>query len=115
MRVLRHLVSTNPSPILSRVYQRRMMEYKRRIEELRSVKEPLDLEVEVEGLHKPASEGTRPTRGRGLERDLKKGPGISWDDIVDLEEAKRAIKEAILYPVRRPDLFPDGWPRGILL
>ena len=92
-----------------------MMEYKRRIEELRSVKEPLDLEVEVEGLHKPASEGTRPTRGRGLERDLKKGPGISWDDIVDLEEAKRAIKEAILYPVRRPDLFPHGWPRGILL
>jgi SpoVK/Ycf46/Vps4 family AAA+-type ATPase len=25
------------------------------------------------------------------------------------------VKEAIVYPVQRPDLFPLGWPRGILL
>jgi SpoVK/Ycf46/Vps4 family AAA+-type ATPase len=34
---------------------------------------------------------------------------------VGLESAKKAVKEAIVYPVQRPDLFPLGWPRGILL
>ena len=28
---------------------------------------------------------------------------------------KRAIRESIVYPTRRADLFPLGWPRGILL
>ena len=46
---------------------------------------------------------------------LKEKPNITFDDIAGLEEAKEAIKEAIIYPVRRPDLFPLGWPRGILL
>ncbi len=46
---------------------------------------------------------------------LAKKPSITFNDIVDLEDAKQAIKEAIVYPVRRPDLFPLGWPRGILL
>jgi SpoVK/Ycf46/Vps4 family AAA+-type ATPase len=34
---------------------------------------------------------------------------------VGLDTAKKAVKEAIVYPVQRPDLFPLGWPRGILL
>ncbi|MCC6009895.1 MAG: ATP-binding protein [Fervidicoccaceae archaeon] len=46
---------------------------------------------------------------------LEQKPNITFDDIADLEHAKRAIREAIIYPVKRPDLFPLGWPRGILL
>lgn len=46
---------------------------------------------------------------------LKEKPNVTFDDIAGLEEAKEAIKEAIIYPIRRPDLFPLGWPRGILL
>ncbi|MCE4607793.1 MAG: ATP-binding protein [Caldisphaeraceae archaeon] len=46
---------------------------------------------------------------------LKEKPVVTFDDIAGLEEAKKAIKESILYPVKRPDLFPLGWPRGILL
>src|SRR2546427_10603032 len=45
---------------------------------------------------------------------LTEKPDISWSDIADLERPKRAIEESILFPVRRPDLFPLGWPRGIL-
>src|SRR5437773_2669061 len=45
---------------------------------------------------------------------LTEKPDISWDDIADLEKPKRAIEESIVFPVRRPDLFPLGWPRGIL-
>jgi len=40
---------------------------------------------------------------------------VSFDEVVGLEEAKRAIEEAIVFPSKRPDLFPLGWPRGILL
>jgi len=42
-------------------------------------------------------------------------PKVSWDEVIGLETAKKAVKEAIVYPVQRPDLFPLGWPRGILL
>ncbi len=46
---------------------------------------------------------------------LKQKPKVSMDDVVGLEDAKRAIEEAIVFPTKRPDLFPLGWPRGILL
>ena len=42
-------------------------------------------------------------------------PKVNWDEVVGLDVAKKAVKEAIVYPVQRPDLFPLGWPRGILL
>ena len=45
---------------------------------------------------------------------LTEKPDISWNDIAGLETPKRAIEESIIFPVRRPDLFPLGWPRGIL-
>lgn len=46
---------------------------------------------------------------------LKEKPNVNWNQVVGLESGKKAIKEAIVYPVERPDLFPLGWPRGILL
>jgi SpoVK/Ycf46/Vps4 family AAA+-type ATPase len=49
------------------------------------------------------------------EVEIRQRPKVRFSDIAGLEEAKRAIEEAIIYPMRRPDLFPLGWPRGILL
>jgi SpoVK/Ycf46/Vps4 family AAA+-type ATPase len=46
---------------------------------------------------------------------LKEKPLVSWNAVVGLDDAKRAIRESIVYPTRRSDLFPLGWPRGILL
>ncbi|HEU4443820.1 MAG TPA: AAA family ATPase [Nitrososphaeraceae archaeon] len=46
---------------------------------------------------------------------LKEKPEVSWNEVVGLEDAKRAIRESIVYPTKRPDLFPLGWPRGMLL
>ena len=42
-------------------------------------------------------------------------PPKKFSDLVDLEEVKRALKRAIIYPVTNPDLYPLGWPRAILL
>jgi len=46
---------------------------------------------------------------------LRDKPNVRWADIAGLSEAKVAIVESIVYPYKRPDLFPLGWPRGILL
>ena len=47
---------------------------------------------------------------------LKEKPLVSWNEVVGLEDAKEdAIRESIVYPTKRSDLFPLGWPRGILL
>ena len=46
---------------------------------------------------------------------MKEKPEVSWNEVIGLEDAKRAIRESIVYPTKRIDLFPLGWPRGILL
>ncbi|HEY3094693.1 MAG TPA: AAA family ATPase [Nitrososphaera sp.] len=46
---------------------------------------------------------------------MKEKPNVSWNEVIGLEDAKRAIRESIVYPMKRADLFPLGWPRGILL
>ncbi|HIP56613.1 MAG TPA: ATP-binding protein [Ignisphaera aggregans] len=46
---------------------------------------------------------------------VKEKPRVRFEDIIGLDEAKQAIIDSIVYPSKRPDLFPLGWPRGILL
>ena len=46
---------------------------------------------------------------------MKEKPQVAWNEVIGLEDAKRAIRESIVYPTKRLDLFPLGWPRGILL
>jgi SpoVK/Ycf46/Vps4 family AAA+-type ATPase len=46
---------------------------------------------------------------------MKEKPNVKWDEVVGLEDAKKALRESIIFPVHRPDLFPLGWPRGLLM
>jgi len=46
---------------------------------------------------------------------LQEKPDVKWNEIVGLNDAKKALRESITFPSMRPDLFPLGWPRGILL
>ena len=32
-------------------------------------------------------------------------PNVSWDDVAGLENAKNSLKEAIIMPMRFPELF----------
>lgn len=53
-----------------------------------------------------------------LERDiLQKDPNIRWDDIADLEEAKKLLEEAVVLPMWMPDFFKGirrPW-KGVLM
>ena len=81
--------------------------YKKRIQELQSDSVPVEHPADV----------SESKDSKSIKLDqwvLTEKPDINWDDIADLERPKRAIEESIIFPVRRPDLFPLGWPRGIL-
>ena len=45
------------------------------------------------------------------------GPPVYWDDIAGLEFAKATIKEIVVWPMLRPDIFTGlrGPPKGLLL
>lgn len=45
------------------------------------------------------------------------GPPVAWDDIAGLDFAKATIKEIVVWPMLRPDIFTGlrGPPKGILL
>ena len=67
---------------------------------------------------KIGSEMRKPKESLGEEFDsliMKEKPNISWNEVIGLDDAKRAIRESIVYPTKRSDLFPLGWPRGLLL
>jgi len=46
---------------------------------------------------------------------MKEKPDVSWTEVIGLDDAKNALRESIVYPTKRPDLFPLGWPKGMLL
>ncbi|KAL5273729.1 KATNA1 family protein [Megaselia abdita] len=53
-----------------------------------------------------------------LERDiLQKNPNVKWDDIADLQDAKRLLEEAVVLPMWMPDYFKGirrPW-KGVLM
>lgn len=53
-----------------------------------------------------------------IERDmLDKQPGVRWDDIAGLTEAKRLLEEAVVLPLLMPDYFQGirrPW-KGVLM
>ena len=101
IEVLSQLINLYPDSPSVKIYHQMINEYKKRIEVL---KEAL------------------PANGGGFKNQIgiddlivKEKPKISFKDVVGLDDVKEALKEAIIYPTKRPDLFPLGWPRGILL
>ncbi|POI21008.1 hypothetical protein CIB84_015245, partial [Bambusicola thoracicus] len=55
---------------------------------------------------------------KALERDIVlRNPSIHWDDIADLEEAKKLLREAVVLPLWMPDFFKGirrPW-KGVLM
>ncbi|MEM4494999.1 MAG: ATP-binding protein [Candidatus Caldarchaeum sp.] len=103
--VLWKLYRLSPDGTVKRIYAEKIKEYQARIEELQNGGEGPSVRVETF-----AEQSAQPRQQLQSEK-----PNVSWDDIVNIEEAKKAIRESIVFPTRRPDLFPLGWPRGILL
>ncbi|NAY89658.1 MAG: AAA family ATPase [Desulfurococcales archaeon] len=92
------------SPLIS-TYLEMIKSYEKRIQQLQNDMQSI------------SESGPKSSEKKDVLEDivLTQKPNVKFEDIADLKEAKQAITEAIIYPIKRPDLFPLGWPRGILL
>jgi len=118
IETLLKLAQLYPNYGLNKVYIQRAMAYQERIRMLQGVSAPREGPPEEKEEEKPFEAATTPSdtkKDTFEELVLREKPNVKWDQVVGLEQAKKAIKQAIVYPVQRPDLFPLGWPRGILL
>jgi SpoVK/Ycf46/Vps4 family AAA+-type ATPase len=113
---LLQLVQLYPEYGLNKVYVQRAIAYQERIKAIQGAvvtREPPHAEARngAEGDTKNYEGG----KSSYEELIVTEKPKVKWEEVVGLDPAKKAVKEAIVYPVQRPDLFPLGWPRGILL
>jgi vacuolar protein-sorting-associated protein 4 len=115
---LLQLVQLYPEYGLNKVYVQRAIAYQERIKALQGAVSSHEMNEAAnndnEGGGGATMEGNG-GNGKNEELVVTEKPNISWGEVVGLDTAKKAVKEAIVYPVQRPDLFPLGWPRGILL
>jgi len=102
--ILLKLCSLYPEAPQNRLYMQQVENCKRRVKELKSGVVQLD------------DTDSSPTKNQPkLEQlILTEKPDVKWSEIANLRDAKKAIEESIVFPIRRADLFPLGWPRGIL-
>jgi SpoVK/Ycf46/Vps4 family AAA+-type ATPase len=100
---------------LNRVYIQRAIAYQERIKALQGAIMPTESRVAENSNGEPTWKTTESSKSSYEELIMAEKPNVKWDEVVGLDTAKKAVKEAIVYPVQRPDLFPLGWPRGILL
>jgi len=104
VEILLKLCALYPSAPQNQVYMEHAESYQKRIK---------DLQEQV--THQEPLETSSTGKSAKFEQlVISEKPNIRWDDIANLKDAKRAIEESVVFPVKRPDLFPLGWPRGIL-
>ena len=106
-----------PDSKLNKIYAERMRSYQNRIKTLQSTSYT-DVEPVVDPAASPEEQRANlanNTKNSFDEMVMKEKPDVKWNDVVGVDDAKNALRESIVYPSKRPDLFPLGWPRGILL
>jgi SpoVK/Ycf46/Vps4 family AAA+-type ATPase len=127
------LVQIYPDYKLNKIYMERASSYQNRIKALQMSNPLYDSDTTKAGQfdQKPANPTNsilnnmqsakrkiEPKGGYNLDFEellMTDKPKVSWNEVIGLEDAKRAMRESIVYPTIRPDLLPLGWARGILL
>jgi SpoVK/Ycf46/Vps4 family AAA+-type ATPase len=118
---LLQLVQLYPEYGLNKVYVQRAIAYQERIKSLQGTVSANEMNQAANNDGEGGGAATMEGNGNGIsgkpneELVMTERPKVNWQEVIGLDTAKKAVKEAIVYPVQRPDLFPLGWPRGILL
>ena len=111
------LMRLYPDSKLNKIYAVRMKSYQDRIKALQSTS-LTDVEPVVNPAASPEEQRAslaNQTKNTFDDMVMKEKPDVRWDDVIGVDDAKNALRESIVYPTKRSDLFPLGWPRGILL
>ena len=105
-----------PNSKLNPIYKERTMSYHNRIKALQQahgVEPAIDPKASPEEQKKHLTNQQNTNDFEDL--IMKEKPNVRWEDVVGLDDAKSGLRESIVYPTKRPDLFPLGWPKGFLL
>lgn len=102
IEILLKLCSLYPEAPQAKLYTKQVENYKHRIKELK----------EGPVVENEPNETSKPVKQQRLV--LTEKPNVKWNEIAGIHDAKKAIEEAVVFPIKRPDLFPLGWSRGIL-
>ncbi len=111
------LMRLYPDSQLNKIYTERVKSYRNRINALQAVQSG-DVEPTIDPTASPEEQrATLANRQKNNFDDMimKERPDVRWTDVIGVDDAKNALRESIVYPTKRSDLFPLGWPRGILL
>ncbi len=113
---LMRLMQLYPASKLNPIYKERASSYQHRIKALQQTHgvEPI---IDPSASPEEQKAHLRHQQDKNDFEDLimKEKPDVKWSEVVGLDDAKNALRESIVYPTKRPDLFPLGWPKGMLL
>ena len=110
------LIQLFPDNTLNAVYEQHCIQYKKRINELQSSPDNYQHQSNNDHVNSPSHTNSGQTTNSNLENMIiKEKPNVSWKEVIGLEDVKTALRESIVYPAKKPELFTLGWPRGILL
>jgi len=110
------LLQLYPNSKLNQIYKERCNSYHNRINALQQAGgvEPA-VDPKASEKDQKASVQRQETENDFEDLVMKEKPNVTWAQVIGLEDAKNALRESIIYPAKRPDLFPLGWPKGMLL
>ena len=119
---LMKLIRLYPTSALNKIYMHSYQKYQERIKALRETR-GVDVEPVVDPNASPEEQKKALARAQPHKEDgndledlvMREKPDVKWSEVIGLDDAKGALRESIVYPSKRPDLFPLGWPRGMLL
>jgi SpoVK/Ycf46/Vps4 family AAA+-type ATPase len=110
------LMRLYPNSKLNPIYKERTLSYQKRI---KALQESHGAEPAIDPRASPEEQraNLKKHQDKSDVEDLimKEKPNVRWEDVVGVDDAKNALRESIVYPTKRPDLFPLGWPKGLLL
>lgn len=113
---LQQLINFTDDTSMKNLYYQKAMEYILRVKEIRG----------IVGSSESRSSSSTAASSKESENEIESAissvivrekPNVKWEDVAGMENAKRALREAIILPMSRPDLFKGArkpW-KGILM
>jgi SpoVK/Ycf46/Vps4 family AAA+-type ATPase len=110
------LLQLYPNSKLNQIYKERCNSYHNRINALQQA-HGVEPAVDPKASDAEQKQSVKRQEDENDFEDLvmKEKPDVTWAEVIGLDDAKNALRESIVYPTNRPDLFPLGWPKGMLL
>ncbi|MFQ5976677.1 MAG: AAA family ATPase [Candidatus Heimdallarchaeota archaeon] len=104
-------------PHMKKLCYEKAMEYIFRVKEIKGISEGGGVRAEQRKDSKDGDEAPDELDEAIAGAIIREAPDVKWEDVANLEIAKRALREAVILPMKRPELFQGArrpW-KGILL